>query len=139
MLAAPSDTPDLPVRLVLMPPATGPHRLDGAWWPRSHDLARELPGLLAALEQRWPRITRVTVSRSMWRTEPHRLLLADRVLHINRSDVIHSPSAICLLSYGVGRCDLLVVPPGAAPSEGRRMMSAVPDADGVRTADVVTA
>lgn len=113
-------------RLALLPSGTGPHRLDGAWWPRSHSLARELPGLLEALELRWPRITRVTVSRSMWRTGPGLLHLPDRVLHVNRSDVAHSPSAICLLSYGVGRCDLLVVPPGASASEGARLMSAGP-------------
>jgi hypothetical protein len=61
----------------------------------------------------------------MWRTGPGVLLVGDRVLHISRSDVTHSPSAICLLSYGVGRCDLLVVPPGASTAEGRRLMSAV--------------
>jgi hypothetical protein len=112
-----------PTRLELLPPGTGPHRLDGAWWPRSHSLARELPGLLAALEERWPQISRVTVSRSMWRTGPAVLYVADRAVHITRSDVAHSPSAICLLSYGVGRCDLLVVPPGASSDEGERLMT----------------
>ncbi|MFE2425772.1 DUF5994 family protein [Streptomyces sp. NPDC059373] len=113
------------LRLNLLPAGAGPHRLDGAWWPHSHDLARELPALLAALDDRWPEITRITVSRSLWRTSPRRLRLPDRVLHINRSDVIHNPSAVCLLSYGVGRCDLLVVPPGASPTEGERLMAAV--------------
>lgn len=120
-------TGPLPTRLALLPPDTGPHRLDGAWWPRSHSLARELPGLLAALEPRWPHLTRVTVSRSMWRTGPGLLQVADRVVHITRSDVSHSPSAICLLAYGVGRCDLLVVPPGADAAEGERLLGA-PDA-----------
>ncbi|WP_405719616.1 DUF5994 family protein [Streptomyces sp. NBC_01537] len=116
----------LPTRLELLPVGTGPHRLDGAWWPRSHSLVNELPGLLAALEERWPRITRVTVSRSMWRTGPGLLHLGDHTVHITRSDVAHSPSAICLLSYGVGRCDLLVVAPGASAEEGERLMSAGP-------------
>jgi len=116
----------MPTRLELLPPGTGPHRLDGAWWPRSHSLVHELPGLLAALEERWPRITRVTVSRSMWRTGPGLLHLGGRALHITRSDVAHSPSAICLLSYGVGRCDLLVVAPGASDEEGERLMSTGP-------------
>jgi hypothetical protein len=118
----------LSTRLELLPPGTGPHRLDGAWWPRSHSLVHELPGLLAALEARWPRISRVTVSRSMWRTGPGLLHLGDRALHITRSDVAHSPSAICLLSYGVGRCDLLVVAPGASAEEGERLMTAGPAA-----------
>jgi hypothetical protein len=118
-------TNDSAVRLALVPAGAGPHRLDGIWWPRSYDLARELPALLAALDGRWPHITRITVSRTLWRTGGSRLVLPDRVVHITRSDIAHRPGAICLLSYGVGRCDLLVVPPGTAPSEGDRLMSAV--------------
>ncbi|MGW1881528.1 DUF5994 family protein [Streptomyces sp. NPDC001970] len=113
----------LPIRLELLPPGAGPYRLDGAWWPRSHDLARELPDLLAALDERWPHVSRITVSRPLWRTGLGRLTLADRTVHINRSDAGESPSAIRLLSYGVGRCDLLVVPPGATPAEADRLMS----------------
>ncbi|MGK5532456.1 DUF5994 family protein [Streptomyces sp. URMC 129] len=119
-LAPPSPPPppadDLPARLTLLPPGTGPHRLDGTWWPRSHDLGRELPALLAALEEHWPGITRVTVSRSMWRVRPDSLSLGDRAVHINRSEATPTPHTVCLLSYGVGRCDLLVIPPGAPAS-----------------------
>jgi hypothetical protein len=109
--------PGLPARLTLLPPGTGPHRLDGTWWPRSHDLGRELPALITALDERWPGITRVTVSRPMWRIRPKTLLLSNRVLHINRSEATPRPNTICLLSHGVGRCDLLVIPPGAKPTE----------------------
>lgn len=110
--------PGPPARLTLLP--TGPHRLDGTWWPRSHDLGRELPALLAALEERWPGITRVTVSRSMWRARPESLLVGGRVVHINRSAALPRPHTICLLSYGVGRCDLLVVSPGSVPEPPAR-------------------
>lgn len=120
----PPPEPDLPARLALLPPGTGLHLIDGAWWPRSHDLGRELPGLLTALEERWPRITRVTVSRSMWRVRPGTLLVDGRELHINQSESIPHPHTICLLSYGVGRCDLLVIPPGATPAEAHRLMNA---------------
>ena len=120
-------------RLALAPIGTGPRRLDGAWWPRSHDLGRELPSLLAALEHRWPHISRITVSRSLWRTGPAALLLGERVLRINRSDAAHS--MICLLSYGIGRCDLLVVPPGTSGHEGRRLLNAASTVD---TAHAVT-
>jgi Family of unknown function (DUF5994) len=104
----------LPTRLILKERNTGPHRVDGSWWPRSHDLGKELPSLIAALEKRWPGITRVTVSRAMWRIRPEHVALGDRVVRINRSDAVPQPNTICLLSYGVGRCDLLVVPPGSA-------------------------
>jgi hypothetical protein len=103
---------DPPARLDLRPSDDGPQRLDGTWWPRSHDLGRELPALIAALEHRWPGITRVTVSRTMWRIRPDTVTFADRKVHINRSGALPHPNTICLLSYGVGRCDLLVTPPG---------------------------
>ena len=124
----PAPGPAVPLaRLSLSPLGTAPHRLDGAWWPRSHDLSRELPSLLAALEQRWPHISRITVSRSLWRTGTDRLLLGERVLRINRSDAAHS--MICLVSYGVGRCDLLVIPPGTSVHEGRRLLAAASAVD----------
>lgn len=106
----PSD--DLPARVTLRPADGGPHRFDGTWWPRSHDLSRELPALIAALEHRWPGITRVTVSRTMWRIRPDSVTVGDREVHINPSVAVPRPHTICLLSYGVGRCDLLITAPG---------------------------
>jgi Family of unknown function (DUF5994) len=126
----PPANPALPVRLTLLPPGTGLHLIDGAWWPRSDDLGRELPGLLTALEERWPRITRVTVSRSMWRVRPGTLLVDGRELHIHQSESIAHPHTICLLSYGVGRCDLLVIPPGETPAEAHRLMDVTHAHDG---------
>jgi hypothetical protein len=134
--ALPAD-PVLPARLALLPPGTGPHLVDGAWWPRSHDLGRELPCLLTALEERWPHITRVTVSRSMWRARPGTLLIHGRELHINHSESIPHPHTICLLSYGVGRCDLLVVPPGETPAEAHRLMNATHGQDVADSARVL--
>ena len=108
---------ELPARITLRPPDQGPHRLDGTWWPRSHDLRRELPSLIEALEQRWPGITRVTVSRAMWRIRPDSVTVGDHEVRIDRSGAIPHPHTICLLSEGVAvnRCDLLVTPPGAQP------------------------
>jgi hypothetical protein len=124
---------EFPARLTLLPPGTGLHLIDGAWWPRSHDLSRELPGLLTALEERWPHITRVTVSRSMWRVRPGTLLVEGHELHINQSESVPHPHSICLLSYGVGRCDLLVIPPGETPAEAQRLMDAVHEHDGTQS------
>jgi uncharacterized protein DUF5994 len=117
-LRPPSGPEDLPARVTLRSPDGEPQPLDGTWWPRSHDLGRELPALIAALEPRWPGITRVTVSRTMWRIRPDSVTVGDREVHINRSGATPHPHTICLLSYGVGRCDLLVAPPGgpAAPA-----------------------
>lgn len=122
-----------PVRVRLVRRDLGPHWLDGVWWPRSHDLGMALPGLLAALDERWPGISRITVSGPMWRIGPQELRLGGRNIHITRSTATPRPNTICLLSYGVGRCDLLVVPPGATPDEACRLMDSVVASDGART------
>jgi hypothetical protein len=121
----------LPVRLALLPAGTKTHWYDGTWWPRSHDLGRELPSLITALEARWSGITKVTVSRTMWRIRPEMLALDDRTVHIERCDVPPHPHTICLRS-DENRCDLLVTPPDPAghrvtPSHG----TAVEPRDGV--------
>jgi hypothetical protein len=53
------------------------------------------------------------------------MLLGGRVVHIKRSAAAPRPNTICLLSYGVGRCDLLVVPPGTQPAAAHRVMHEV--------------
>lgn len=60
--AAPFRAPT--VRLALRPgsPARGHSDLDGAWWPRSRDLASELSTLADVLDPLWGRITRVAVN-----------------------------------------------------------------------------
>ncbi|WP_030733611.1 DUF5994 family protein, partial [Streptomyces sp. NRRL S-237] len=62
---------ELPARLSLTPKTTLAGLLDGAWWPRSRDLAAELPPLAAALQEPWGRVTRVTVNPARWPVVPH--------------------------------------------------------------------
>ncbi|MGW8728090.1 DUF5994 family protein [Streptomyces sp. NPDC055808] len=50
------------VRLALKPASSSRGLLDGAWWPRSRDLLRELPPLVGALDPLWGRITRIAVN-----------------------------------------------------------------------------
>ncbi|GGO58587.1 hypothetical protein GCM10012287_57070 [Streptomyces daqingensis] len=109
----------LPVRLALLPAGTAPHWCDGTWWPRSHDLGRELPSLVTALEASWPGITQVKVSCTMWRIHPETVAIGDRTVHIERCDVPPKPHTICLRS-DENRCDLLVTPPDPAGRGGTR-------------------
>ncbi|MFE0270684.1 DUF5994 family protein [Streptomyces sp. NPDC058992] len=97
--------------------------LDGAWWPRSRDLAAELPSLADALEARWGRITRIAVNPGRWRAVPRRVSSSGHALHVGWFTEL-DPDKIILLSYAVSRCDLLVVPPEAQPASAARLMSA---------------
>jgi Family of unknown function (DUF5994) len=51
--------PEKTPRLRLKPKAPMSGRVDGAWWPRSDDLTKELPDLLAVLSVRLGAIDRV--------------------------------------------------------------------------------
>ena len=60
-------------RLRLKPKAPSTGHVDGAWWPHSDDLLRELPDLLAVLSVRLGPIDRVTYNFADWATAPAKL------------------------------------------------------------------
>ncbi|RPE39915.1 hypothetical protein EDD90_2939 [Streptomyces sp. Ag109_O5-1] len=114
------------LRLVSQPAQGHMHRrVDGAWWPRSPDLATELPRLLAGLPHAWGQVTSVLVDEAVWSPFPNRLLVANQVVRLRRTTTQHSPSTVCLLAPGRGRCDLLVVPPAATDAEAGRLMESM--------------
>lgn len=110
-------------RLRLAPRSALVTALDGAWWPHSRDLAAELPPLMAALDELWGRITRVTVNPTRWPVVPSRVEVAGRAVHVGRF-VEQDPDKLILLSFTVGRWDLLVIPPETAPASAARLLAA---------------
>ncbi|MFF4100029.1 DUF5994 family protein [Streptomyces sp. NPDC001903] len=129
----------VPARLSLTPKTTLAGRLDGAWWPHSRDLEAELPPLVAALEEPWGRVTRVTVNPTRWPVIPRGIALdGRRTLHVGRF-VEQDPDKLILLSYTVGRWDLLVIPPETAPAAAARLMAAAAIPGSVLTAGVLLA
>ncbi|NXY94977.1 hypothetical protein HYE82_11335 [Streptomyces sp. BR123] len=116
-------TPLVSARLALTPKTALAGLLDGAWWPRSRDLAAELPPLVDALEGRFGRITRVMVNPTCWPVVPHKVPVAGHTVHVGWFTEQDSDKMI-LLSYSVGRCDLLVIPPETHPAAAARLMTA---------------
>ncbi|MGW0057355.1 DUF5994 family protein [Nocardia nova] len=51
--------------------------IDGAWWPRSTDLATELPELLAALTTRLGRVDRIVYDPGRWSPPPRQVTVAE--------------------------------------------------------------
>ncbi|UQX01864.1 DUF5994 family protein [Streptomyces sp. RerS4] len=115
--------PLLSARLALTPKTTLAGLLDGAWWPRSRDLTAELPPLVDALEGHYGRITRVTVNPTRWPVVPHKVPVAGHTVHVGWFTE-QDPDKMILLSYTVGRCDLLVIPPETEPTAAARLMAA---------------
>ncbi|MFJ6720935.1 MULTISPECIES: DUF5994 family protein [unclassified Streptomyces] len=128
----------VPARLSLTPKSALAGQLDGAWWPRSRDLAAELPPLVAALEEPCGHITRVTVNPTRWPVVPHKVAVDGRTLHVGWFTE-QDPDKLILLSYTVGRWDLLVIPPETAPAAAARLMAAAAIPGSVLTAEVLMA
>jgi hypothetical protein len=121
-------------RLSLAPTGSVPGLLDGAWWPRSRDLLREIPVLTDVLDACWGRITRVTVNPVHWPVIPHKVPVTGHTVHVGWFADEQDPNKVILLSYTVGRLDLLVIPPETEASAAARLMAAATVPGGIRTA-----
>ncbi|GLF95891.1 DUF5994 family protein [Streptomyces yaizuensis] len=127
-----------PARLSLTPRTALAGRLDGAWWPRTRDLEAELPPLAAALDGVWGRITRIAVNPARWPVVPHKVSVAGHTVHVGWFAELH-PDKVILLSFTVGRWDLLVIPPGTEPAAAARLMGAAAIPGSVLTAGALMA
>lgn len=124
----------VPARLSLTPTGSAPGLLDGAWWPRSRDLLREIPTLTDALDACWGRITHVTVNPTHWPVIPRKVPVTGHTVHVGWFAAEQDPNKVILLSYTVGRLDLLVIPPETDPAAAARLMAAATVPPGLRTA-----
>ncbi|WP_329493532.1 DUF5994 family protein [Kitasatospora herbaricolor] len=127
-------TPQAPLRLSLTPDDATAGRLDGAWWPRSHDLLAELPSLAEELDRRWGQVTRVTVNPSHWQAVPSRIPVAGHVVHAGWFQQEQDRNEIMVRSYTPRRLDLLVIPPHTDGVEAAKLMAAAADPTNTRTA-----
>ena len=122
-------------RLRIKPTSTHTGMVNGAWWPRSRDLVRELPPLIAALDAVWGRIYHATVQVGMWPAFPKKIITGEHVLRVGWFDAEQDPDDICLISLRGGtRRDLLVVPPELDPETAERVMAAAASADNFQSA-----
>ncbi|MFF4273467.1 DUF5994 family protein [Streptomyces sp. NPDC001536] len=122
------------LRLSLAPAGSAPALLDGAWWPRCRDLGAELPSLTAVLDPLWGRITRVTVNPTHWPAVPRKVPVAGHVVKVGWFLNEQDPHELLLLSYRMGRWNLLVVPPQTPAVSAAWLMAAASDPLGTSTA-----
>ncbi|MFC8247283.1 DUF5994 family protein [Streptomyces chartreusis] len=116
-----------PARLTRCPPAFPPAPVSGARWPRSDDLPAELPALIRAFDRSWGRVTRMAAPRSAWPQAPCELPVAGHTVRTAWFASGFAPHAIRLFACGVGRRDLLIVPPGTERTTAERLMTAPAD------------
>ncbi|MEU8793179.1 DUF5994 family protein [Streptomyces sp. NPDC048643] len=119
-----SPTTRLALKPVSPSPSAGPTGLDGAWWPRTRDLARELTALADVLDPLWGRITRIAVNPLQWPIIPRRIVVNGHVVKVDWFTSPFEQHKILLLSYTAGRWDLLVIPPETDAAAADRLMTA---------------
>ncbi|WP_151476957.1 DUF5994 family protein [Streptomyces albicerus] len=109
--------------------------LDGAWWPRSRDIAAELPVLIAALTEHLGPVTRVGLDSSAWEELPTRLTIGDRVVHIDSFPV--GDDTVLITRGDQDLFSLLVIPPHATPEAARAAMAEAVRADNLVQAEQI--
>jgi Family of unknown function (DUF5994) len=103
----------LALRLRMTPRLIHANSLDGAWWPRSSDLIKELPPLLLAVSKRIGRIRGVLLNQVEWLPTPvdwtppgnHRV----RIGWYGHQEA----HMAVLIGDSAKRVDLLVIPTGS--------------------------
>ncbi|OXM68612.1 DUF5994 family protein [Amycolatopsis vastitatis] len=113
-------------RLRLKPAAPATGHVDGAWWPRTRDLAAELPALLAALAARLGRIDRVTYHLGDWPDPPRRVTFDDSVVRLEgfRSQ---ASGSLTVIGWNRHRTTLLVVPPETSADVAQHTLTTAAD------------
>ena len=100
----------------------GASAFDGAWFPRSRDLALELPELIAELDRRGVRVERFTYALDAWLPAPRKVVVGGRVVRTGGFRSM-DPGTVCLTwAGGNKRADLLVVPPETDVVTGARAL-----------------
>ena len=136
------DLPAPAARIRLKPRSDHRGMVDGAWWPRTRDLVRELPPLIAALEEQagWRPIQHATVNVRMWPEFPKRIRTGSHVVRVGWYDAEQDPNDICLISISQGgRWDLLVVPPELDPDSAVHLMVRASTPGNLQTASALLA
>ncbi|MFI9568334.1 DUF5994 family protein [Streptomyces rishiriensis] len=107
------------LRMETTPKRTG--TFDGAWWPRSRDLDRQLSGLLAALTARLGPLARVGLDAGAWDERPGRLVVDGHTVRVDWSTV--GDDTMIVTRGDQDHFLFLVVPPQTAPSPARAAMA----------------
>jgi len=113
--------------------------LDGAWWPRSNDLQRELPSLIADLPDELGRVMRVVYAKSSWLPTPRWVKLdATRSLRTGSFAGVDT-HRILLQTARHGVLQIMLVPPGVEPAIANRLMQDASSLTNLSTADSLLA
>jgi hypothetical protein len=108
-------------------------RLDGGWWPRGTDLARELADLVDALPRELGQVTHALVPAEDWDPVPSTVETAAGVVDVASSSS-RVPHLVRLTTSTGVVLDLLVVPSWFTPGQGEEALLASATAGNIHDA-----
>lgn len=112
--------------------------LDGAWWPRTRDVAKEVPALVSALVEHLGPVSRVGLDAGAWNAIPTRLVVDDQIVHLDSFPV--GDGTVLITRGDRDHFALMVVPPDTEPDAARAAMARAVQADNVtQAAEIVVA
>ncbi|HWD02702.1 MAG TPA: DUF5994 family protein [Amycolatopsis sp.] len=111
--------------------------VDGAWWPRTADLAAELPDLLAALAGRLGAAERVTFNLTAWESPGRRLIVGGRVVRLEGFRSQHPGTLTVIGTGGQRRLTLLTVPPGTEPGTAGQVLRTASEVGNIESPDAL--
>ncbi|MEU3655688.1 DUF5994 family protein [Streptomyces sp. NPDC032161] len=106
--------------------------LDGAWWPRTRDVEQEVPALVSVLTEHLGPITRVGLDAAAWDAIPTRLIIDDRIVHLDSFPV--GDDTVLITRGDKDHFALMVVPPDTEPDAARTAMARAVHADNITQA-----
>jgi hypothetical protein len=109
-------------RSKLKPSAPPTGRVDGGWWPRSRDLAAEVPALQAVVAERLGTVESVSYHLGDWDPAARRIVVHGRTVRLAGYRTQH-PATIDVLGARY-RLTLLVVPPETDPAAAGAALAA---------------
>ena len=135
-----ADTAEQPQRVHLKPAAPDPGGtgyVDGAWWPRSRDLAAELPVLVEALATRLGAVERVSYNLEEWQSAARRFTTGTACI---RLDGFRHQGTDTVDVIGVrDRVTVLVIPPETSAEQARAVALATSEGSNVESAGTLLA
>lgn len=109
-------------RISIRQPVSGSGFIDAAWWPRSLDLATELPPLLEVLWSAAREITRITYNSAAWNPAPRRMSIQDRTVRLGGFTTSDPLTVRLSDAWGRERVDILVIAPTTDPAAAQRAL-----------------
>ncbi len=110
-------------RLQLNPYPPASSYLDGSWWPRSAQLAVELPGLISTMFSRVGQVVMVGYHVNAWRDAPSQIEVDGQAIPL-QGFTSDEPASVIVIGRDGRRVTLLVIPPDASEGTVRQQQKA---------------